>query len=175
MRNVGRKKRYLVMRRDGFKCRICGRSSADGVKLHVDHITPINAGGGNEHDNLMTLCNECNQGKGVLPITEFGHGGSLLPWFDLPDDCELIDSDGLMAFDRHVCNELGVPEFLRKMSRLDRPGADGKPFKMSADEAREKQIEINREWDAQKFNAIHVTRLSENIRVRTPVIGVRLP
>lgn len=30
--------RYDVLKRDGFKCTICGASTADGIKLHVDHI-----------------------------------------------------------------------------------------------------------------------------------------
>ena len=33
--------RYDVLCRDGFKCRICGATAADGVKLEVDHIIPV--------------------------------------------------------------------------------------------------------------------------------------
>ena len=55
--------RYDVMKRDGFKCRICGRGADDGVKLHVDHIRPIAQGGKTEMSNLRTLCSECNLGK----------------------------------------------------------------------------------------------------------------
>lgn len=55
--------RYDVMKRDGFRCTICGRSAADGVKLHVDHIKPIAKGGKTEWSNLRTLCQDCNLGK----------------------------------------------------------------------------------------------------------------
>lgn len=55
--------RYDVLKRDGFKCRICGVSASDGVKLHVDHIKPISKGGKTELNNLRTLCSACNLGK----------------------------------------------------------------------------------------------------------------
>ena len=55
--------RYNVMRRDGFKCCLCGRSVKDGVKLEVDHIIPISKGGNSEYMNLQTLCRDCNRGK----------------------------------------------------------------------------------------------------------------
>ena len=55
--------RYDVLKRDNFKCTICGRTAADGIKLHVDHIMPIAKGGKTEMSNLRTLCNQCNSGK----------------------------------------------------------------------------------------------------------------
>lgn len=58
--------RYRILRRDGFVCQICGRGQADGVILHVDHIKPVSKGGKTEPDNLRTLCDQCNLGKGSL-------------------------------------------------------------------------------------------------------------
>ncbi len=55
--------RYDILKRDGFKCVICGRTASDGVKLHVDHIKPIARGGKTIANNLRTLCDQCNQGK----------------------------------------------------------------------------------------------------------------
>ena len=55
--------RYKIMQRDGFRCRLCGASAADGAKLHVDHIFPVSKGGKTEPDNLRTLCERCNLGK----------------------------------------------------------------------------------------------------------------
>lgn len=55
--------RYDIMKRDGFRCVICGRTAEDGVKLHVDHIKPISKGGLTVPDNLRTLCQDCNLGK----------------------------------------------------------------------------------------------------------------
>lgn len=58
------KLRYQIMQRDGFKCVLCGRSMADGIKqLEVDHIKPVSKGGLTEPGNLRTLCWDCNQGK----------------------------------------------------------------------------------------------------------------
>lgn len=52
--------RDRVFRRDGFKCATCGSVEY----LSVDHIHPVIKGGGNEDDNLQTLCLPCNLKKG---------------------------------------------------------------------------------------------------------------
>jgi len=58
--------RFEVLRRDGFRCQYCGRSSSDGdVILEVDHIVPVSKGGTNDLNNLITSCRECNRGKGA--------------------------------------------------------------------------------------------------------------
>ena len=58
--------RYAVLHRDGFRCRACGRSPGKdpGVELQVDHIRPWNLGGPTTIENLRTLCESCNLGKG---------------------------------------------------------------------------------------------------------------
>ncbi len=62
--------RFLVMRRDDFKCRIDGKSPAThpGTVLVVDHVTPWDAGGETVMENLQTLCEPCNGGKSNLPM-----------------------------------------------------------------------------------------------------------
>lgn len=55
--------RYDVMKRDQFRCCICGISAQEGAKLHVDHILPVSRGGKTEPNNLRTLCDRCNWGK----------------------------------------------------------------------------------------------------------------
>ena len=55
--------RYDILNRDNFTCVICGASSKQGVRLHVDHIIPIAKGGTSTPDNLRTLCERCNIGK----------------------------------------------------------------------------------------------------------------
>ena len=55
--------RYNVLKRDNFRCQICGATQADGVKLHVDHIIPVSKGGKTHLTNLQTLCERCNIGK----------------------------------------------------------------------------------------------------------------
>lgn len=57
--------RYDVLRRDRFRCVICGSSPASKLEceLHVDHITPVARGGKTISENLRTLCSQCNVGK----------------------------------------------------------------------------------------------------------------
>ena len=54
------RKRFFVLKRDNYKCRLCGNS---GVPLEVDHIVPAARGGSDALDNLQTLCVPCNRGK----------------------------------------------------------------------------------------------------------------
>jgi hypothetical protein len=56
--------RYKVMRRDNFHCVLCG-NTGKSAKLVVDHIVPIAKGGLTKMENLRTLCNICNTGKGT--------------------------------------------------------------------------------------------------------------
>ncbi len=60
--------RFRVLQRDRFTCQSCGSSPANriGVKLHVDHIDPWSKGGETTIENLQTLCDRCNLGKGNL-------------------------------------------------------------------------------------------------------------
>lgn len=55
--------RYDIMKRDGFRCVLCGRSAKDGIELQVDHILPVAKGGKSVPENLRTLCADCNLGK----------------------------------------------------------------------------------------------------------------
>ena len=57
--------RYTVLKRDNFKCVLCGTSPAltTGIQLHVDHFFPFSKGGKTEIGNLRTLCEACNLGK----------------------------------------------------------------------------------------------------------------
>jgi hypothetical protein len=68
-RGVPPKLRFAILRRDEFRCRLCGASAATGATLHVDHCQPVAKGGTDAWDNLWTLCLECNQGKGTDELT----------------------------------------------------------------------------------------------------------
>ena len=61
--SVSKSRRFEILKRDGYKCQLCGRSQSDGVTLHVDHRIPLAKGGANEDENLWTLCEDCNLGK----------------------------------------------------------------------------------------------------------------
>lgn len=60
---VSNKMRFSIYERDGYRCRICGRSNRFS-DLEIDHIKPISKGGKSTYDNLQTLCRRCNKEKG---------------------------------------------------------------------------------------------------------------
>ena len=66
------KVRAEILRRDGYKCVLCGRGRRDGVELVVDHITPKDKGGSGSVDNGQTLCMECNLMKKNYNHTQAG-------------------------------------------------------------------------------------------------------
>jgi 5-methylcytosine-specific restriction endonuclease McrA len=95
-RGLSAKKRFEVLKRDNFTCRYCGRSVSSEdlpvlkesddpaldelmvqmklakyeVILEVDHVIPRSRGGGDDMDNLVTACKDCNRGKGARPLAE---------------------------------------------------------------------------------------------------------
>lgn len=52
--------RFSVFSRDWFRCRYCGKSPDQWVKLQVDHIIPVAEWWWNEIENLATACFDCN-------------------------------------------------------------------------------------------------------------------
>jgi predicted restriction endonuclease len=64
---VAAKLRFVILKRDNFRCQLCGasRDNTPDMLLHVDHKIPRVKGGTNHEDNLWTLCALCNQGKGT--------------------------------------------------------------------------------------------------------------
>ncbi|MDY4655952.1 MAG: HNH endonuclease [Eubacteriales bacterium] len=67
-RDINLRIRFIVLKRDNFKCCVCGASPAKdpSVELHVDHIIPWSKGGETVLENLQTLCSKCNLGKSDL-------------------------------------------------------------------------------------------------------------
>ena len=65
-RTIPPKLKLKVLKRDKYKCKMCGKSPSTDpeLELEVDHILPVSKGGENELDNLQTLCIYCNRGKG---------------------------------------------------------------------------------------------------------------
>lgn len=62
---ISEKQRYRVLKRNGHRCRSCGRGPKDGVKLQIDHKIPVDWKGKEFYANgdLQTYCEECNRGK----------------------------------------------------------------------------------------------------------------
>lgn len=67
-RSINWRLRFIVMKRDNFRCKSCGRSPATDptIILHVDHIKAWANGGETVLENLQTLCSQCNIGKSNL-------------------------------------------------------------------------------------------------------------
>lgn len=60
------RQRFEILKRDGYRCRYCGRSGRL-VQLEVDHVIPVAAGGTDDDENLVTACGDCNLGKSDRP------------------------------------------------------------------------------------------------------------
>jgi 5-methylcytosine-specific restriction endonuclease McrA len=61
-----------ILKRDGYKCVVCGRGIKEGVELQVDHIKPKYLGGKSTIENGQTLCAQHNFIKKTLKQTEAG-------------------------------------------------------------------------------------------------------
>ncbi|MBU2597747.1 MAG: HNH endonuclease [Actinobacteria bacterium] len=61
-----------ILKRDNYRCVVCGRDKKDGVELVVDHIKPKDRDGTNDSENGQTLCTEHNLMKKNYSQTEAG-------------------------------------------------------------------------------------------------------
>lgn len=64
---LGKKIRFEVFKRDGFRCGYCGKTPP-AVVLEVDHINPKSIDGTDDINNLLTACFDCNRGKRDIPL-----------------------------------------------------------------------------------------------------------
>lgn len=67
---VGRYKKIYaaLIERDGYACKMCGRTDCE---LQIDHIFPVSRGGTNGMANLQLLCRKCNATKGAKVLGEW--------------------------------------------------------------------------------------------------------
>ena len=68
-KEISKRMRFEVFKRDNFTCQYCGRMAPD-VVLQVDHIKPVSKGGKNELINLVTSCFDCNNGKSNVELAD---------------------------------------------------------------------------------------------------------
>jgi 5-methylcytosine-specific restriction endonuclease McrA len=61
-----------ILKRDGYRCVMCGAGRENGVELHVDHIKPKDMGGLATIENDQTLYSQHNFLKKNLKQTETG-------------------------------------------------------------------------------------------------------
>jgi len=57
--------RFEILKRDNYRCQMCGITAKDGATLEIDHIHPVSKDGTNDPENLQVLCRDCNAGKGA--------------------------------------------------------------------------------------------------------------
>lgn len=67
--STGKRLRFEILKRDGFRCRYCGVTSLDSM-LHVDHVIPRSEGGTDDPENLVTSCQDCNLGKSNVGLED---------------------------------------------------------------------------------------------------------
>lgn len=77
------KKRFDVLKRDGFKCQYCG-NDGNSVSLEVDHIVAVANGGSDDEGNLITACFNCNRGKGARQVVSGGEDKKRVVVKDVP-------------------------------------------------------------------------------------------
>lgn len=68
-KQISKKLRFEVFKRDSFTCQYCGRKAPD-VILECDHIVPVADGGPTTMMNLVTSCMDCNRGKGKRRLSD---------------------------------------------------------------------------------------------------------
>ena len=97
-----------ILKRDGYKCVICGIGIENGAELHVDHIKPKSLGGLAIIENGQTLCSTHNFRKKNLGQTETGKK-MFIRLYELSiaeGDQDMIEfcSKILSVFDEHNVN-----------------------------------------------------------------------
>ena len=97
-----------ILKRDDYKCVICGLGKAEGIELHIDHIKPKDLGGKATLENGQTLCSKHNILKKNLKQTETGKKMFLrmLETAKNLNDTELIAfiNDILEVYEKHNIN-----------------------------------------------------------------------
>lgn len=64
--------KVAILKRDKYRCVVCGRGKKEGVELHIDHVKPKDLGGKATLENSQTLCSQHNFMKKNLKQTETG-------------------------------------------------------------------------------------------------------
>lgn len=102
------KQKQEILKKDGYKCVICGQGRREGMELHVDHMEPKERGGKAIVENGQTLCSAHNMMKKNLKQTEAGKK-MFIRLYDLAkkkDDEKIQDfcSEILKVYEEHNIN-----------------------------------------------------------------------
>jgi hypothetical protein len=68
-KQISKRTRFEIFKRDNFACVYCGRKPPD-VILEIDHLHPHSKGGHDKMYNLVTSCFDCNRGKSNTELTD---------------------------------------------------------------------------------------------------------
>ena len=80
MRQIPAGLRAPVLDRSGGRCEYCHLSQAgQEVTFHIDHVTPLSAGGETVNQNLALACVSCSLRKGSrqTAVIIFGRGDAV--------------------------------------------------------------------------------------------------
>ena len=67
-----KEQKEAILKKDSYKCALCGKGNKEGVELHIDHIKPKYLGGKSILENGQVLCSQHNFIKKTLNQTETG-------------------------------------------------------------------------------------------------------
>ncbi|WP_311923999.1 HNH endonuclease [Nocardia uniformis] len=121
-RAPSRSLRMQVLKRDGYRCVVCGRKAKDhiDIELHVHHLIPWRMDGPTTEENLVTLCGTCH--KGLSPDYE----PQLRELAGLPGRAGPVIGAGNAEFDEEVTRyRQHVRDFLNRVEGSD--GANPSP------------------------------------------------
>ncbi len=98
---------WTVYKRDGYRCRYCGR---DGIALTVDHIILWEEMGPSIEENLLATCRKCNNMRGNTPYEK---------WIVSPEYEQVSRNLDSLTKQKNldIVNQL---EYLRSLTRLNR-------------------------------------------------------
>jgi 5-methylcytosine-specific restriction endonuclease McrA len=106
----------IVLMRDGYRCRVCGKSplimeNEDGysklrLEVEVHHIIPRVAGGSDSTKNLITLCKSCH-------IKTFKNEYSGIPLLanNLTDRVEILTNSKILKNKGSNCSDYQITSF----------------------------------------------------------------
>jgi hypothetical protein len=114
-----------ILKRDGYKCVICGLGRANGLDLHIDHIKPRSLGGQGTVENGQVLCAPHNFIKKNLSQTETGKK-SFIRLLELvrssPEDTSISQLENFLLEVLHVYDKHGIDGHIHWDSNQSREG-----------------------------------------------------
>lgn len=72
LEDFSKEQKEAILKKDVYKCAVCGKGRKEGVELHIDHIKPKYLGGKSTIENGQVLCAQHNFIKKTINQTETG-------------------------------------------------------------------------------------------------------